>query len=367
MSFEQITVVANGVEYREWEEAVVTAAYNHSARDFQLSTVEIEAEPFSVDSPFSIWNFPPGTEVEIYAGADLLLRGLVDKYMPEGWPVSHKVKAAGRGTSSGFVDASAIYDEGGGRFENMTVLQIVQKLAEKACAVVHGQSGPVIPFFQIQQGSTAFLEALRLTQQAGMLMKGMNDGTILLFNGPQGVHSGELRQGDGGIPIERMGALISWEDIFQRYQAIGQNILGVREEDLRVLGEAHIPIGRCGIKRIVDNADTDQKRAQDRANWEARQAIGWSIQAHITVPGFRDAAGVPWEPGFLVIVTAPWLKLIGVPMAVQQVEFVQSRAGTVSNLTLVNPVALGGINNFEIPAGTFNPMWGFGWLEQPGP
>lgn len=370
MSIEQITVVADGVEYREWEDVVVTAAFNQATRDFHLSTIEIEAEPFSVESPFSIWNFPPGTQVEVYAGTDLLVRGYVEDYLPDGGPTSHKVQVVGRGTSSGFVDASAIYDEGGGHFENMTVLQIVQKLAEKACAVVYGEPGHVVPSFDINPGSSAFIEALRLTQQEGMHLMGMPDGSILLFNGPQGVHHGELRQGDGGIPIKRMRAKISWANLFERFQVIGQNVSGVRPEDLQVLGEAHIPIGKCGIKRIIDNADTDQARAQRRADWEARQAVGWSVQVNLTVPGFRDAAGLLWEPGFLAIVTAPWLKLIGVPLAIQRVDFSQSPSETVSNLTLVNPAALGGTDTFQIPAGTFDPIWGLGWLgwfEQPGP
>ncbi|MCI0556393.1 MAG: hypothetical protein L0287_36085, partial [Anaerolineae bacterium] len=204
MSFEIITFRANGREFQGWESVTVTAGIAQAAREFEIATTEIIK---ANESPFDKWNFPPFTRGAVYAtsnqsasGGDLLVEGIVDEYLPDMGPESHTVVIKGRGLSSSVVDSSAKHETG--RFENQSVLQILQTIAKPfgvnvqpvgtAASVVSA----IVPVFQLRRGERAWTEMTRLINDYAVALSGMADGHLMLLRAGIGRHAGGIAQGD---------------------------------------------------------------------------------------------------------------------------------------------------------------------------
>lgn len=334
MSYENIQLVAGGSLFEGWERVSVRAGVNEAVRSFDIEVSEVSAA-FGL-SPFSVWNFPPNTPITLLASGTLMVTGYVDDYNPSGDAESHKVQVTGRGRGMDYVDCGCVHPTG--RFENKTVDKIGQELDKFGVGVsIDVAPGPPVPWFQIRQGSTPHAEMMRLLAQRRMTMKGEADGSITITRGGQKRHAGGLIQGDN---IKAMSATLSARERFSDYIVKGQSSLGTTRAQLRPRGEARDPnVPRYRPKVIIDQAETDPRRIQERADWEALRAAGFSAKAQITTVGFRDRAGSLWEPGHLVFVMSGWLKLEQ-DMLIESVQFQQDdQAGTTAQLALVDPKA----------------------------
>jgi prophage tail gpP-like protein len=333
MSFAIIYVASGGMLTGGWEKVSVTAALKEAARSFSIDVTEVG--PFG-ESPFTVWAFPPGTAVTILANGQLLVTGYVNTYAPQGDANGHTVTITGRGKGQDYADCSC--EHATGRFDQKKIEDIGKELDVYGIGIsAEVDTGPPIPWFQVNQGSSPHQEMLKLAQQRKLTMKGKADGSIVFTKGGNGHHAGGLIQ---GFNIERMSATLSDQDRFSDYTAKGQSSQGTTDKQLRPKGEAKDPsVKRHRKKIIIDQADTDEKRLTDRATWEAKRAAGFSVKAQITTPSFQDIGGALWEPGWTVFVHAPWLKLEQ-DMLIESVEFTQDNSGgTQANLSLVDPKA----------------------------
>src|SRR4051812_48792964 len=102
MSFEIVTVIANGQTFEGWTETRVTAAHGQGVRDFEITVTEI-----GPDFEKAPWHFPPNTAIEVRATSGLLINGFVDDYLPAGDAHGHTVTIRGRGIGRNYIDSSA--------------------------------------------------------------------------------------------------------------------------------------------------------------------------------------------------------------------------------------------------------------------
>lgn len=107
-------------------------------------------------------------------------------------------------------------------------------------------------------------------------------------------------------------------------------------------------------KIIVHETDATSQKLKERAERRAKRSAGFSRTADITVSGWRDRAGLIFEPHFLIGVMAPRLYIEG-DMVIKSVTLTQSMNGdgTRAQLSLADPRALNG----EAPGGATDGVW----------
>lgn len=344
MSFELITLDANGQRYSEWKSVEVVAAYTLGAVEFAIETTEVTE---ALESPFAKWKFPPRTQVDLRANGDLLVSGRIVEYQPRGFPNNHQVICTGAGESTVLINSSPFHPTG--FFEGKTLLQIAQTLAGpfgiavKLAGLAAEVASQPIPVFGIRRGSTVWGELVRLAQEHGVTIYGDPEGGIEIIRGTVDMHAGAIVQGGaaGTIPIKAMSAVLA-DQFPQELRTVGQSALGTQDANREPEGIATNPkADRYSLFETVNPEESDPAKLQQQADWLMLRAIGESAEATVTVPTFRDTAGKLWRAGNSVFLHAGWLKLSQM-MAIKQVTFRQdSIGGTVAELQLVDPRALG--------------------------
>ncbi|MCI0551950.1 MAG: hypothetical protein L0287_13440, partial [Anaerolineae bacterium] len=185
---------------------------------------------------------------------------------------------------------------------------------------------------------------------------------LMLLRAGIGRHAGGIAQGDvpGMVRIKEGSARIASADRFQEYSVIYQQSLGADiAEDDTWEGEAHAVDPTVDVFRfseIIAATEMDPARAQALAEWAARRATGFGKQATLVVPGFRDIRGKVWEPGNLVFVFSPFLKLEQ-DMVITNIIFSQdNERGSISTITVMNPAAYFGESSGQSGSGAIWDM-----------
>lgn len=326
---ELVTVIAGG-EFDMWERVEVSYSLKDCTRSFRLETAE----------PPGAWFFPPGTPLTILANGSLVLTGYVNRYKPQGDARSHNPVVEGRGKGQDFVDCAAVYEPG--FWENKTPDEIAQDLDRFGIGLDAEVPLEPIPYFQINQGETAFAAVERALRPQGATMSERPDGSIAITNAQAaGRHAGGLIEGRN---IKAFQGVLSDENRHSEIEVKGQARKGVGDAALRIAEKAmDAGVQRYRPKIIINEGDTDIKRARARANHERDRRQGLSVSAAITTQGWRDDAGALWERNWLVWVQSPSLKIAG-DMLIESVTLTQDngREGSIARLNVVNARAYQG-------------------------
>lgn len=344
---ELIQVEADGVPYEGWEEIIVEWGMADPVFvTFQLKTTEIPTDQDKDWDVFSKWNFPPGTNVMVYASGDPFIQGYIHSYNPTMNKDQHSIVVTGVTYGKDFVDSSVKVDTSMGNYENMTDSQIIQSFAAAAGVSMSDYTTPIpIPNYQVKQGGTNWQESARILQNTEKTMMSI-------------LPSGDLAiVGDAPFYINTDGALIQGENILEMsanltadqydvIEVIGQAPEGTDDKQhLQVFGIAQntSPFGRASrYRRIIDQMASTTIQASRRARWQLLRSYGATTQAIITVAGWRDFIGRFWAANTDVYVNAPVLK-IDCMMRVYKIIFRQSiGTGTICTITLVDPTTFGG-------------------------
>lgn len=322
---EFVTVVADGREFAGWEDVSIRYAMKEATRSFSLSTTEQVGQ----------WNFPPGTKIEIYANADLVLKGYVNRYSPNGSKTAHSVTIEGRSTSQDLVDCAAVHPKG---FEkDMDPAELGQKLDHFGVGVKADVPLRKEPYLQIYQGETAFQAIERYLRNQGAALKGEADGSVTATNASAAKrHKGILWEGANIIDYS---ADLSDDRRFSETTVKGQGRHGTKPEHLRiketVLDEI---VKRYRPRLIVAETDTDAARAKERATHEKERSASESVKANVTTQGWRDDAGELWDTNRLIYTYSPILMHLDQDMLIESVSLTQSKgAGSKAALSLVDP------------------------------
>jgi prophage tail gpP-like protein len=330
---EVVTVVAGGSEFTGWETVQITAGIKDPVRSFSLTVAEAQGD----------WVLPPNMPVQILANGSLMLNGFVDVYNPQhnGGSATHHVSITGRGKGCDAVDCSAQHETG--RFEDKDLLQIANELDVHGIGFTTNADLKTIDIAQLNPGekTIGFLQELARSRKLNLM--GKADGSIEIYK-PQGArHAGALRL---GINIQSGNANLSAHQKFSDYIGKGQNTLGVTEQELRP--EAKVKdstVSRYRPLTMTLNEEATPELLEERMRWEAKRRQGLSVKASITTQSWRDGAGIPWEPGFLVYTSDSILK-IEQDMLIERCVWKHGSAPSDSHssteLSLVDPKAYDG-------------------------
>lgn len=338
MAFENVTVVADGFEYSQWKAVTITAALNEASREF----VAVVAEPTPdglIGALFDAFPLLPNTKIEVYGTGQLIFTGYVTEYGPsyDDAP-SHDVRITARSLSQDYVDTSVDHDTG--FFEDRTDQDIAEEIGPPQVPVTTDTDpSKPLPNFQVRPTDSPHTAMMRILPDTGKTMKGGVDGGIVITKPGQKRHATGLIE---GVNIKRAEALLTSNALFKTYKVRGQNSVGTKEQNLRPEGVATDPSVKRERTKIFPNfRQSSTQTAQQQAEWAARRARGFAYKALITVAGWREFPFGPfWEPGFLVYVFSPWLKL-NQDMVIEKAVFSQADApeGTTTVLSLVDPRA----------------------------
>lgn len=336
MGVEVISVVVDGQRFTAWERSSVTASQKEAARSFRL---EAAAERGGRALAAS---FRAGAKVEIYANADLLLRGHVDAYNPALTATSAKVTISGRSKGADAVDSSALHKTG--RFRQKTPDAIGREIIKQsgvdvALSAAAGELEPID--YQITPGETIFRCLEKMCRQQGKTLSGQADGSIRIVDAKQPQrHAGGLVE---GRTIKAIEANHNWANRHSKYIVKGQAPIGHGADALEIEAAAKdAAVDRTRPLIVVQDDNTTRARTKKRAKGRRDKAAGNALRATVTVQGFRDEAGALWTPGRLIWTESPFAA-IAQEMLIESVIWSQDgSSGSETKLTLVDPRAHGG-------------------------
>lgn len=332
MAEEIVTIATAGGRWSAFKTFKLSAKFKDAARSFELV---IAAE----DGPLATaWQFAAGTPLQIFLSGDLAFVGFVDRYQPK--LAHHKrgeIHVSGRAKAQDFIDSSALHATG--QWKNKTPVEIAKDLDQFGVGVTTDQQLDSVPVYRLTPGETPYRVLEKLCRAQGVWACGQADGSILVT-----VAGG----GRNGNIIEGVNMLIgeadhNWANRHSKVIVRGQRPLGHGADNLEIEATAEdsdVPRNRPVI--VIQDDDTDKKRAGKRAKHRRDSEAGNALKAKVTVQGFHDDGGKLWTPGYLSYFESPFLGLAR-DMAIEHVDFTQSRhAGSLTEIGLIDPRALGG-------------------------
>jgi prophage tail gpP-like protein len=323
---EVVTLRAAWFSFSAWKTVEVRAAINEACRSFSVQTTEHPGE----------WAFPPGTPIQLAAGADLLLDGYVNKYSARGSDKAHDVKIAGRSRSQDLVDCAAVHPKGYAK--DRTTAEFVSECSDRLGVEIRDELGLARKAMQqLYQGETCYRLAERYLRGHGATVMGNADGSASITNASKAARAaGALVE---GVNIKEWSVDFDDQDRHSEYTVKGQARYGTGSDALRIKEQAADDgVARYRPRIIVAETDTDKAGARERAEHEKERAAGNAIRGEVTVQGWRDAAGKLWTPNTLIFVASPTLMHLEQDMLIESVTFEQDdRGGTTAQLGLVDP------------------------------
>lgn len=330
---EVISVIVDGMGYTAFKRAQVRAGFKEAARAFELT---IAAE---LGGAATAAIFHAGAEVQVMTNRDLLMAGYVDQYRPHLGAREASIVVTGRSKSADLIDSDV--DHKTGYFENKDVCEIGKELAKEYGATFEtDQLGlPKIDQHLLTPGESIFRAIEKMTRRQGLTLKGTAAGNIKITKPDGKRHEGGLIEGQN---ILVGNADHNWSNRHSKYSVKGQRAIGHGSKHLRmVAGAKDGAVKRHRHKSIVHDDDGTIADLKKRATNRRNRAAGNALKASISTVGYRDAAGIIWEPGFLIWTESQFLN-IAQDMLIEAVDYSQSGQGSIALLSLVDPQAYGG-------------------------
>jgi prophage tail gpP-like protein len=331
-----VELAVDGRRYGGWTAVRVTRGLERMAADFELTVTEAwpgRSEP---------WAIRPGSACRLLVDGEPLIEGWTDDYAPSFSAGDHRVGIGGRSRTGDLVDCSVI--QPGGQFKDYDLAQIARALCAPFGVPVRIDEGVDIgapfPDVQVQQGETVFELLDRLASLRGVLLTDGPDGALVVTVAGRRRASGALVQ---GVNVLEASATLAHRERYSRYVVKGQRagsdeVFG--RDAAQVSGEAADPaVTRYRPLLLMAEGQVDPATARIRARWEALARAARSIEAHVTVQGWRQPDGRLWQPGELVPVRSAWLGLDR-DLLVTEATWLLDGSGTRSELSLVPAEAL---------------------------
>lgn len=329
---DSLTLTVNGRVYEGWTEAHVTRSLEQCASVFELEVTERWA---GRDGSWQIKSFDTAV---ISLGADKVMTGYVEEYLPAYDGNTHSVRITGRSKTCDLVDCMP--EIKGGQFNGYTI----DKIARALCApfgievVVEADVGAPMPDATIDKCETAHAFLEKLCRVRGILACDDADGRLVLTSVGTASASGALIEGQN---IKTASGRLTANQRFQKYIVLSQAPLGYDGEDahLDTIGTA-TDSGCPRYRRFAEMAETpgDAAIAALRARWRAARNYGQSTQATLGVQGWRQPDGTLWPVNQLVPVQSPMLA-INRPLLIGAVTYSLGEEGRLTTLTVMPPQA----------------------------
>lgn len=193
---------------------------------------------------------------------------------------------------------------------------------------------------QINPGDTLFRMLETEARAHGALIYDTPQGKLKIIDKPEGRHAGALILGRN---IIRASGTLSGRFNYDKVKVRGQSSFGRGGGALRPEAEAKGTADRKRTLIIYHEGEATSDRVMKRAAWESKRAAGKGNTARCTVSGCRDEKGLIYASNHLIPVQDDWGGLRQ-DMIIASLSIEQDGDGTLTELTLKDPRALGGEN-----------------------
>lgn len=362
---EVATVVLAGKKYSTWETVRVELDYMDKAtRSFQVSITE----KLDRKAVWSSLQIKPGDECQVLlAGKPVIGKGFVEQRQAAYDANHHGVLVAGRSKANDYVDSTV--ERKNSQYRDKSLKQIAEKVLQPfglSFKIENPTKNADKPFKDVSAnpGETAHSFIERLARARGLFIRDDKDGNVIAATA-SGQASGSVKLVEKKN-IKSLNCLIRDDNVFSRIAAVGQ----LRGDDKVNMEPSRKPAARAegASKRyrpldVLAEEAGDAEDMKDRVEHERNAMLGNIIECVVTVYGWLKDGVDLWDVGETVPIYSP-MALLDHDLAIKTVVFIQDNAGTVTQLTLVRPEALGAIakpginanpNASVLPGGTPQP------------
>lgn len=324
-----VSLVIGGSRISGWERVAVVRGLESVPASFDISMTEKypgQAGEVAVR---------PGDVCELHIGANKVMTGFVDRYMPGMTPRGHRVRVTGRSKVQDLVDCAAVIE--GAQINGASTLELIQKLAKPYGVEVVSKSGPgeAIPFFDVMLGETVYDIAERVARYSGFLLYDDEDGRFVLAQaGSDKMSSGFALPGN----VEEADVCYSMDGRFSEYWAYPVSVMSLSDlgpmPPVAKARDSGVP--RFRLKVIISEQITNSINiAEKRVQWEAARRFGRSQAISVVCDSWRDKAGKLWVPNASALIDVPALKVAGKTWVIGEVAFELGDRGTRARLVLM--------------------------------
>lgn len=323
----------DGVAYSGWTSVEIERGIDQMAGSFSLRLASRER----TDVPD--WQIRDGAECRVMLAGKPLITGYVDSFDRFLAPDDRGIEVRGRDRTADLVDCSAIHTPGS--WAGRKLEQIAAELAGPfGITVEAGDTGAPFRKFALQQGETVFAAIERMCRYRGLVAWSAGDGVLRIGNPDQGTSIGKLVEGENVI------AATGTRDVSERYSdyIVKGQASGSDERSgaavAQVRGDARdAAITRYRPMLIIGEEQADRASLQRRAAWEAAVRSGRGAPAQITIAGWLNAAGEPFQHGMRADCDVPSAGIKG-QLLIERLRFSRdSDGGTTATFDLVPPEA----------------------------
>ncbi|WP_321968835.1 phage baseplate assembly protein [Paraburkholderia tropica] len=324
-----------------WTDIRVTRGIERCVSDFDIGLTEEQVEQDEVTEVV----VQPGDECLIDLGADLVLTGYVDTYVPGFSPSAHSVRVSGRSKCEDLVDCSAVWPNG--QISGTSALDVATKLAAHYGISVSCDVSDLvaIPQFNVFIGETPFEIIERVSRYSQLLVYDQPDGSLRLARAQSGDTGARATGGIvQGANVQAASVLYAAAERFSKYTCFAQSVLSFT--DAGIGPNMIATVSDPNVKRVRERyivAEAVQgflDLAKRRAIWEMNRRAGRAAVVSVTVDSWRDSGGVLWTPNTLVFVDIPKLKISKKTWLIGEVTYKRSaEEGTTAELMIMDPTA----------------------------
>jgi prophage tail gpP-like protein len=333
-----LTLLVNGQQLQGWQGVRVTADCERVPRSFDI----IYTDRYPGQEKLVV---KPGDTCQVKLGADLVLTGYVDRFIPAVTKDQHIMRVQGRGKCEDLVDCSAVVH--GMQVGGASLLTLAQAMAAPYDIVVTGSDGTSvqIPQFNVTLGETPMEIIELVARYSTMLAYEDENGTLILA----AVGATTMASGfQEGVNVQTAEATFSMDG---RYSDYLPAIMSV--DSLHDLGSGNTPfpvVKDNGVPRfrqlvvVSEQFQYGQSIAQARAQWEMSRRYGRSQVVRLVVDSWRDSSGELWRPNAVV-------PLLDIPSV-----YVNGNGWIIANVTFIRDPDRGTVAEMEImPKEAFTP------------
>lgn len=330
---EQVTLIVDGQRHEGWTSVEITRGL-----DAMVGTFDLELTESWSGGPRS-FKLEAGAAATVQIAGETVITGWIERVAPSIADTSHTIMVSGSDRACDLVQCSAIATPASWRGAKLE--EIAAELAAPFGVTVTAKAdtGPAIKRFAIQQGETVQEAIERLCRFVGLLAISTPDGNVELVTPATGAPVERFVQGE---TILAGSAAFDTRERYSEYLVKGQ-ASGDDDASGKTVSQPKATATDPAVKRhrpllVVAEDQATLDNLQQRARWEASTRAGKAQPVTITAPGWRDAKGKLRARNTIVSLDAPALLARG-DMLVESVLLSQGPGGTVSQLTLVPPVA----------------------------
>lgn len=327
-----ITIVSNGITLDQWEDISVDRSLNSLSASFSVSLIDKWRQRRLA------YFLKPGVQIALKIGADPILIGYIDTLDVSITNSDRQISISGRDLTGDLVDSSA--ESTPSEFKNITVESLSRSLLKPYQLALVVETPATKPFekFSVKEGESVFEVLERAAKARGLLLLSRFDGSLVLKR-PDYKNTESLSTLTQGVNVTSASASYTSTERFSNYTVKSQTNAtgaGKKKQATEITATAEdAGVSRYRPKTIIAESSLDADGCRQRVQWEASVRAARSIDANVSVQGWRTSSGELWDIGKVVNVDIGFIGVQSKKMLISTVSYSKTLGGgTTSTLGL---------------------------------